>query len=162
MGLVVSQLGNVVQSAVSETDRGEAGGLQYTAQQLGASMGTALIGAVVITGLIASFSAQVADDPRIAPAVQQQVGVRLEGDVSFVSSDRVRATAEAEGIDETTTNALVERYEDAQLRALKTGLLMATLLSGAAFLATRRLPTRSGGSLESDPSTEPRPTALTA
>jgi EmrB/QacA subfamily drug resistance transporter len=162
MGLVVSQLGNVVQSAVSETDRGEAGGLQYTAQQLGAAMGTALIGAVVITGLIASFSAQVADDPRIAPAVQQQVGVRLEGDVSFVSSDRVRATAEAEGIDETTTNALVERYEDAQLRALKTGLLMATLLSGAAFLATRRLPTRSGGSLESDPSTEPRPTALTA
>ncbi|HWA54993.1 MAG TPA: MFS transporter, partial [Solirubrobacterales bacterium] len=55
MGLVVSQLGNVVQSAVGDSDRSEAGGLQYTAQQLGSSLGTALLGAIVITGLIASF-----------------------------------------------------------------------------------------------------------
>ena len=58
MGLVVSQLGNVVQSAVGESDRSEAGGLQYTAQQLGSSLGTALIGAIVITGLAAAFTAQ--------------------------------------------------------------------------------------------------------
>src|SRR3954447_2729281 len=73
MGLIVSQLGNVVQSAVGEDDRSEAGGLQYTSQQLGASLGTALIGAVVISGLIASFSGKVADNPQIAPAVKQQV-----------------------------------------------------------------------------------------
>ena len=42
MGLIVSQLGNVVQSAVGDDERSEAGGLQYTAQQLGASLGTAL------------------------------------------------------------------------------------------------------------------------
>jgi hypothetical protein len=77
MGLVVSQLGNVLQSAVGEHDRGEAGGRQYTAQQLGASMGTALIGAIVISGLIASFEAQVKGNPAIAPAIQQEVGVRL-------------------------------------------------------------------------------------
>jgi predicted MFS family arabinose efflux permease len=53
MGLIVSQLGNVVQSAAGESDRGEAGGLRYTAQQIGASLGTALIGAIVITGLAA-------------------------------------------------------------------------------------------------------------
>src|SRR5215217_702612 len=154
MGLVVSQLGNVVQSAVSEADRGEAGGLQYTAQQLGASMGTALIGAVVISGLISAFGTNVADDPRIAPAVQQEVGVRLDGDVSFVSSDQVRAAAEAEGIDAATTDALVDDYEESQLRALKLGLLLAALLSGAAFLATAKLPARSRGA--------PEPPAATA
>src|SRR4051812_47274378 len=99
MGLIVSQLGNVVQSAVGEDDRSEAGGLQYTSQQLGASLGTALIGAVVISGLIASFSGKVADNPQIAPAVQQQVSVRLAGDVSFVSTDRVRVAAQEAGID---------------------------------------------------------------
>ncbi len=41
MGLIVSQLGNVVQSAVGDDDRSEAGGLQSTAQQLGSSLGTA-------------------------------------------------------------------------------------------------------------------------
>src|SRR4029079_6560868 len=50
MGLIVSQLGNVVQSAVSDSPPSEAGGLQYTAQQLGSSLGAALLGAIVISG----------------------------------------------------------------------------------------------------------------
>src|SRR5215208_2984158 len=137
MGLIVSQLGNVVQSSVGEEDRSEAGGLQYTAQQLGASLGTALIGAVVISGLVAGFSAKVADDPRISDAVQQQVGIKLEGNVSFVSTEQVRAAAEKEGLDQATTDVLVDSYADAQLMALKTGLLFAGLLACAAFLMTR-------------------------
>jgi EmrB/QacA subfamily drug resistance transporter len=141
MGLIVSQLGNVVQSSVGEDDRGEAGGLQFTAQQLGASLGTALIGAVVISGLIAGFSGKVSEDPRISQSVKQEVGVRLEGDVSFVSTDDVRRAAEKAGLDQATTNALVDSYSEAQLTALKTGLLFAALLVCAAFLTTRRLPT---------------------
>jgi EmrB/QacA subfamily drug resistance transporter len=140
MGLIVSQLGNVAQSSVGEDDRGEAGGLQYTAQQLGASLGTALIGAVVITGLLTGFSNNISDDPRISASVEQEVGVRLEGDVSFVSTDQVRKGAEDAGLDQATTDALVENYADAQLTALKTGLLFAGLLVCAAFLTTRRLP----------------------
>ena len=66
MGLIVSQLGNVVQSAVGDDDRSEAGGLQNTAQQLGSSLGTALLGAIVITGLLTAFSANIADDPQIS------------------------------------------------------------------------------------------------
>ena len=45
MGLVISQLANVVQSSIGDADRSEAGGLQNTAQQLGSSLGTALLGA---------------------------------------------------------------------------------------------------------------------
>ena len=75
MGLVVSQLGNVVQSAVGEADRSEAGGLQNTAAQLGSSLGTALLGAVVITGLIATFSNSVAANPTIAAEAKQEVEV---------------------------------------------------------------------------------------
>jgi Na+/melibiose symporter-like transporter len=154
MGLIVSQLGNVVQSAVGEEDRSEAGGLQYTAQQLGASLGTALIGAVVISGLISSFSANVSANPEISAAVQEQVSVRLEGNVSFVSTDQVRAGAEAAGIDPATTDALVDHYADAQLRALKTGLLVAALLSLAAFLSTGSLPTRAGPAKSEAPEDE--------
>jgi EmrB/QacA subfamily drug resistance transporter len=145
LGLIVSQLGNVVQSAVGEEDRGEAGGLQYTAQQLGASLGTALIGAVVISGLVASFSAKVEDNPRVAPAAKEQVGVRLEGNVSFVSTSQLRTAAEQAGLDAGTTDALVDDYADAQLMALKTGLLVAALLSFAALLATSALPVRDRG-----------------
>jgi MFS family permease len=140
MGLILSQLGNVVQSAVGESDRSEAGGLQNTAAQLGSSMGTALLGAVVISGLIAAFSNNVAADARISADVKQQLDVRLASDTSFVPSDQVRAGATEEGLDAATTDALVQGYEDAQLRALKTAFLFAALIVLASFLATRRLP----------------------
>jgi EmrB/QacA subfamily drug resistance transporter len=142
VGLIVSQLGNVVQSAVGEEDRGEAGGLQYTAQQLGASMGTALIGAIVISGLIAAFSANVQADPRISAAVREQVGVRLEGEVSFVPADQVAVAARKVHLEPAETEAVVAAYSDAQLRALKTGLLAAALVSCGALFATAGLPGR--------------------
>jgi MFS family permease len=142
MGLVISQLGNVVQSSVTDRDRSEAGGLQNTAQQLGSSLGTALLGAIVITGLIAAFSANVEADERISADVEQQVQVRLSAGGSFVASDEVRAAATEAGLDEATVEALVEGYEDAQLEALKIAFLFAALIVLASFWATRRLPTR--------------------
>ncbi len=140
MGLIVSQLGNVVQSAVGDEDRSEAGGLQSTAQQLGSSLGTAMLGAIVITGLIAAFTANVADDARISADVSKQLEVQLSAGGSFVAADEVRAGAEAAGLDGPTTSALIENYEDAQLKALKTAFLFAAFLTLGSFWTTRRLP----------------------
>jgi len=151
MGLVVSQLGNVVQSSVGDADRSEAGGLQNTAQQLGSSLGTALLGAIVISGLIAAFTANVADDPSISGEVGSRVEVKLSAGGSFVAADEVRAGATAAGLGPKTVDALVSNYEDAQLTALKTAFLFAALLVLAAFWATRRLPTRRFDELEAGP-----------
>jgi len=140
MGLVVSQLGNVVQSAIGDEQRSEAGGLQNTAQQLGSSLGTALLGAIVITGLVTAFTGNIADDPQISDRVEQQVEVQLSAGGSFVASDEVREAAEAEHLAPRTTDALVSHYEDAQLDALKLAFLVAALLVLASFWSTRRLP----------------------
>lgn len=165
MGLIISQLGNVVQSAVGERDRSEAGGVQNTAQQLGSSLGTALLGAVLISGLIAAFSDNVAGDPRVPADVKEQIEVTLGGGVSFVASDEVRAGASEAGVDAATVDALVEGYEGAQIDALRIALLFAGLLILASFWATRRLPTRrfdelaiepGGGPVEATPSDRDR------
>ncbi|MCO5327780.1 MAG: MFS transporter [Solirubrobacterales bacterium] len=140
MGLVVSQLGNVVQSAVGESERSEAGGLQYTAQQFGAALGTALIGAVLISGLINNFGEGIHANQAIAKETKSEVGVRLEGDVSFVSATQIRETAEAVGLDEAETDEVVGEYEDSQLQALKTALLAAGLIVLASLAGTRNLP----------------------
>lgn len=140
MGLIVSQLGNVVQSAVGNEQRSEAGGLQYTAQQLGSSLGTALLGAIVISGLITAFTGNIADDPQISSRVEEQVQVKLSAGASFVASDEVRAAAEEERLAPRTTDAIVTHYEDAQLEALKLAFLVAAFLVLASFWSTRRLP----------------------
>lgn len=157
MGLIVSQLGNVVQSSVGDEERSEAGGLQYTAQQLGSSLGTALLGAIVITGLLASFSANVAAHPDISSEVNNQVQVRLDSGGSFVAADEVRAGAEEAGLDQASVDAIVASYEDAQLNALKTAFLVAAFLSVASFWATRRLPTQRFEELQAAPGDSPAP-----
>ncbi len=141
MGLVISQLGNVVQSSVGERDRSEAGGLQNTAQQLGSSLGTALLGAVVITGLIAAFVSNIESDPAIPPDVKAQVQIEVASGASFVSADQVEARATELGVDEGVIGPLVARYQDAQLTALKVAFLFAAFSVLASLFGTRNLPT---------------------
>jgi EmrB/QacA subfamily drug resistance transporter len=140
MGLIVSQLGNVVQSSVDASGRGEAGGLQYTGQQLGSSLGVALIGAIVLTGLTSGFITTIEADQRISAQVAGQVGVAVESGLDFVSADQVQAAAEKAGLDPATTAAIVEDYGKAQLGSLKVGLLTAALLALLALMGTRQLP----------------------
>jgi hypothetical protein len=129
-----------VQSSVDASGRGEAGGLQYTGQQLGSSVGVALLGAVVLSGLTSSFVSNISADERISSAVSQQVGVAAGSGVDFVSADQIHAAAQEAGLDEPTTEALVEDYESAQLHALKTGLLAAAFLALLSLAFTRDLP----------------------
>ena len=140
MGLMISQLGNVVQSSVEESGRSEAGGLQYTGQQLGSSLGVALIGAIVLIGLTSTFISNVQHDPRISADVSAQVGVAAGSNTNFVSSTQIEAAAKKAGLDDATTAALVDDYEAAQLRSLKAGLLAASLLALISLGFTRELP----------------------
>ncbi len=140
MGLLVSQLGNVIQSSVEESGRSEAGGLQYTGQQLGSSLGVALIGAIVLIGLTGTFISNIEKDPRISAEVATQVGVAAGSNTNFVSANEVQSAATQAGLDSATTTALVEDYEAAQLRSLKAGLLAAGLLALLSLGFTRELP----------------------
>jgi MFS family permease len=142
MGFVASQLGLVVQSSVDASGRGEAGGLQYTGQQLGSSLGVALIGAIVLSGLTSTFVTTVQGDERISTEVAAQVGVAAESGVDFVSSSDIEAAAQAAGLDAPTTAAVVDDYETAQLVALKAGLLAAALIALASLASTGNLPAR--------------------
>ena len=152
MGLMASQLGNVVQSSVDASGRGEAGGLQFTGQQLGSSLGVALLGAIVLSGLTTGFVSNISTDERISSEVSEQVSVAIGSGIDFVSADQIQAAAEDAGLDEPTTEALVDDYESAQLQALKVGLLAAALLALLSLAFTRDLP-------HGPPGTEPKPRA---
>ncbi|WP_030410904.1 MFS transporter, partial [Streptomyces sp. NRRL S-1448] len=140
MGLLASQLGNIVQSSVGEAERSEAGGLQYTAQNLGSSLGTALIGSLLISALVSAFTTQIENNPKISQAARHQAGIAMEAGVSFVSTDQVRAAAERAGLPPSETDALVDSYATAQLNSLKAAVLAAAAVPLAAFPFTRRLP----------------------
>jgi Na+/melibiose symporter-like transporter len=142
IGLVISQVGNVVMSSVPETRSSEAGGVQGAAQNLGQSLGTALIGAVLLTGLTTGFHERVLADAALPPQVQEQLVKGSEEGLQMVSKAQAEAVVKEAGLPPDQAAAAVQDYGDAQIDALKQALLVASafVLVGAWF--ARRLPTR--------------------
>ncbi|MEU1984091.1 MFS transporter [Nocardia sp. NPDC019395] len=148
LGALASQLGAVTVSAVPESRTAEVGGLQNTATYLGASLGTALIGSVLIATLTSSVADGIADNPQVPAAVQQQAATELADGVPFLSDTQLRTALGDAGVDASTTDEVVTINSEARLNALQTTFAVTALLAVAALLVTRRLPARS-------PATEP-------
>jgi MFS family permease len=140
MGLLAAQLGNVAQSSVGEDDRGAAGGLQYTAQNLGSSLGTAFVGSVLITALEAAASRGVSSDPRLSADVAGQVGVAVSRGLDFIPVSQAGAALAAAGVPPEQAAAVLDIYAEAELQALRAGLLAAAGVALVSLLATTALP----------------------
>ena len=103
MGGLASQLGSVTVSAVPDEQSPEVGGLQNTATQFGASLGTALAGSVLIAALTASFLSGIAQNPAVPEeVVSSKASVQLAAGIPFVSDAQLETALQERGRPETT------------------------------------------------------------
>ena len=141
-GLLLSQLGNVIMSSVDPSKTNEAGGLQGTAQNLGASLGTALIGSVLIAALTSGVVARVEQNPAVPAPVRETVAEIAERGIPVVPVADVEQAALDEGLPPEQATALADDYGDAQLDGLRGALGAIAVLTLLSFWFTRRLPGR--------------------
>jgi len=141
-GLLLSQLGNVIMSSVDPSKTNEAGGLQGTAQNLGASLGTALIGAVLIGALTSGFVDRVESNPAVPASVRQQVAQLAEKGIPVVAVDDVESAAAKAGLPADQAKAIASDYGDAQLQGLKRAIGAVAVFGLLSLWFTRRLPGR--------------------
>jgi MFS family permease len=141
-GLLLSQLGNVIMSSVDESKTNEAGGLQGTAQNLGASLGTALIGAVLIAALSSGFVARVEDNPAVPQAARDRIESAAEKGIPVVPVAQVEQVAREEGLTPDQAQAVADDYGDAQLKGLKRAIGAVGVFAVLSLWFTRRLPDR--------------------
>lgn len=140
VGLVISQLGNVVMSSVGEERSSEAGGVQGASQNLGQSLGTALIGAVLLVGLTTGFHNRVLADPAIPPSLQQQIVSGTEEGLPMVSQAQFKTDVEQAGLPPDQEQKLIAFYGEAQIDALKQALLLAASFALVGLWFARALP----------------------
>jgi MFS family permease len=150
-GLMLSQLSNVIMSSVDPAKTNEAGGLQGTAQNLGASLGTALIGSVLIAALTSGLLARLEQNPAVPPPVRAQVAELTKKGIPIVPVDDIERAALEQGLPAEQAKALADDYGDAQLHGLKRAIGAIAIIAVLALWFTRRLP---GHSLQ-----EPQPPA---
>jgi MFS family permease len=140
IGALASQLGAVTVSSVPDEDSPEVGGVQNTMTNLGASMGTALAGSIMIAAVASSFLANIEQNPVIPQEAKSQAQVELAGGVAFVSDADLEAALDEAGASSETTDAALDAYGDARIDGLRTALaLLAAIAIGALFF-TQRIP----------------------
>ena len=149
-GLLASQLGNVIMSSVPPANSSEGGGLQGTAQNLGSSLGTAIIGAVLLASLATGFSQRIASNPDVPAAAREQIVSNAEKGVDIVPVNDVENAAVEGGLTQEQAQAVASDYGDAQLGALRLALGAVAAAALLSLWFTRRLPTESLAGSETD------------
>jgi hypothetical protein len=151
VGALASQLGAVTVSAVPDEQSGEVGGLQNTLTNLGASVGTALAGAVLISGLTASFLAGVEDNDAIPQDLSSQAQVELGGGIPFIANDELSEALTEAGITGDTADEIMKENEESRIAGLRASLFVLALLALLALFFTSGIPRRQPGATDLTP-----------
>jgi hypothetical protein len=146
IGALASQLGAVTVSAMPDSRSAEVGGLQNTFTNFGASLGTALVGAVLIGSLTSGFITGVTNNPAVPASVTAQATVQLERGVPFMSDTDLRAALTHADLSQSTQDAVVAENASARLLGLRTALWLVALVTVISLFFTGMLPERPVGS----------------
>ena len=140
IGALASQLGAVTVSAVPDRQSAEVGGLQNTVTNLGASLGTALVGAVLIASLTTGLIHGVQASSAIPADVKTQATTQFAAGVPFVSDTDLKAQLQKANVPPVQADAVLAANSDARLSALRTSLWVVTLFAVAALFFTGLIP----------------------
>jgi MFS family permease len=145
IGALAPQLGAVTVSAVPDEKSSEVGGLQYTVINLGASIGTALAGAVLISVLTTTFLSGVANNPAVPQEMSSKAQVELSAGIPFVSDAQLQSALQSAGVPSTTAQAVTDQNAASRINGLRASIALLALIALIALAMTRRLPVRPVG-----------------
>ena len=146
IGMLASQLGSVTVSSVPDDKSPEVGGLQNTVTNLGASLGTALAGSLLIATLSSSFLTAIAHDPAVPQRVSSNAAVKLAGGVPFISDASLESTLTDAHVPPRQRDAAMSSYRGARVEGLKAALALLALITVVALFAAQLITTRQPGS----------------
>jgi EmrB/QacA subfamily drug resistance transporter len=141
IGALASQLGAITVSAVPDDQSPEVGGIQNTMTNLGASLGTAVAGSILIGAVALSFSSNIQQSPDIPARAKEQAQVKIAGGVPFVSDADLNNALDEAGVSSKQADEALAAYQDARLDGLRSALAVLALLILLALFAAQRIPT---------------------
>ena len=140
IGALASQLGSVTVSAVPDEQTGDVGGLQNTVTNLGASIGTALSGAVLIAALTTSLVAGIQQNPSVPANIKSSAKTELSSGVPFLSDKDLQSALAKADVPEPAADAIVKENADARLDALRSSLSVIAVIALIALFFNLNIP----------------------
>jgi MFS family permease len=137
LGLIASQIVNLVMSAVDPKQTAEASGVTSTLETLGSSVGTAIIGTVLVVSLTNGVGRLVNDSKVFSDTDKTRISNHLSKSLEVVSTDAV-----AENIQQTGAykNEAIRIYDQSRKNAFMITLLFMALVATLSYGLSKGLP----------------------
>ncbi len=140
MGLIMAQISNLTLSAVSPAEAGEGSGVNNTLRMVGQTLGSAILGAVLLSSLISNVNKKI-DQSNIIPAaakpaIEQSISDNIS-DVSFGAQENSNSQIPenvAQELNKITNQSIVDANKTVMVYGLMfivLGLLVSTQLPSA-------------------------------
>jgi hypothetical protein len=124
------------------------GGVQNTMTNLGASVGTALAGAILISTLTAAFVANIQKSDAIPQRVKDQAQVQLGGGVPFISDADLNKALDEANVPPRQSDDALAAYQNARIAGLESALAVLALAVVIALFLAQKIPTEQPGARE--------------
>src|SRR5262249_19677999 len=145
IGALASQLGAVTVSAVPDDQSSEVGGVQNTMTNLGASIGTALAGAILISTLTTAFVTNIRHSDAIPESVKTQASTQLSGGVPFISDADLNKALDEANVRPEQSDAALTGYQDARINGLESALAILAFAAVIALFLAQSIPREQPG-----------------
>lgn len=138
-GLSFSQLANLTLSAVSVQQAGEASGLNNTFRQVGASLGQALIGAILISATITQLNTDVSASTVLPAQAKPQIATGVASAAQSLGT----GTAQRKSVSPEMDNEIVRIKNDSIIKGVRSAMIVTIGVSVLALVLSTQLPWRS-------------------
>jgi hypothetical protein len=137
-GMAISNLANITLSAASLAEAGEASGINNTARQLGATLGTAVLGAIMISTIQTNLTSSIKSSAVIPSLAKPAIAAGVSRDVQTLGE-----TTPGEG-QASLPHPVVAEIQDLSKQAMvdgvRKGLAYGAAILAGGFLLSLRLP----------------------
>lgn len=137
IGLLMSQVVNVILSSVKKEETPEASGIQSTVDRFGYSVGTAMIGAIMIIILSTTLFNQINASTVIPDAAKEQIATSAENQVTFVSNSTLEEALN--DAPQEITDEVLSINSKANVLSMKIAALVIFFISLIGYIMSRKL-----------------------
>jgi fucose permease len=142
VGLIASQILNLILSSVEPQETAETAGLTSTFEQLGNSIGVALVGTVMLASLTTGLSRGINDSTILPSESKAPLIAAADESVQLMSNTQLERVLQETGADQTMINELGRIYADSRTSAFSAGVALLVFASLVGLVLTFGLPKR--------------------
>ncbi|MCB0193487.1 MAG: MFS transporter [Anaerolineae bacterium] len=140
LGLIASQLLNLILSLVSPEQTAEAAGLNSTFEQLGNAIGVALLGTLMLTALSIGLQQNIAASTVIPTDVKTPLTTAVEDGVNLMSNTNLEDALNEAGAEELVKRELLDIYALVRTNAFKAAIGLLTFFTLVGLILSMWLP----------------------